>query len=164
MIGFLDVGYPSTGGALSALGIAEDWSSLTFHKTLTKTFSDVASYESGKFYLRELPCLLGVIQPSITDIKVLVVDGNVWLDDGKDGLGAHLWRHYHEKIPVVGIAKSSFHRGVAKPVFRETSKNPLWVSSAGLSIEEAVKFVGSMAGKYRIPTLCKEIDRISKTK
>ena len=48
--------------------------------------STVAEYEPGAFYKRELPCLLEVLARG-PRADVIIVDGYVWLGEGKPGLG-----------------------------------------------------------------------------
>jgi deoxyribonuclease V len=43
-------------------------------------------------------------------------------------------------------------------VFRGESKNPLYVTTAGIDDEIAREFIQTMHGKHRIPTLLKRVD------
>ncbi|WP_298790742.1 hypothetical protein [uncultured Campylobacter sp.] len=54
---------------------------------------DVAPYESGSFYKRELPRIVSLLQDlDVRDISLIVIDGFVYLDDeGGYGLGEHLY-------------------------------------------------------------------------
>lgn len=90
----------------------------------------------------------------------MLVDGDVWLDDqGRKGLGAHLFDALGGTTAVVGVAKHSFFAAVnAASVRRGQSERPLHVTAAGLSIEAAEAGVRSMHGEYRIPTLLKRAD------
>ena len=69
---------------------------------------DVAPYESGSFYKRELPCIVSLLQDlDVRDISLIVIDGFVHLDDdGRYGLGGHLYERLERKVQVVGVAKS----------------------------------------------------------
>ena len=77
----------------------------------------IAPYQPGEFYLRELPALRAVLDdPSGLDL--LVVDGHADLDpSGRPGLGVHA--HAEFGIPVIGVAKSPFSTAThAVPVMR----------------------------------------------
>ena len=60
-------------------------------KIISKAVGDVAPYESGSFYKRELPCIVSLLQDlDVRDISLIVIDGFVYLDDeGGHGLGGH---------------------------------------------------------------------------
>jgi deoxyribonuclease V len=45
---------------------------------------------------------------------------------------------------------------------RGKSKNPLYVTAVGIDQRLAASYIARMHGKYRIPTLLKTADRISK--
>jgi deoxyribonuclease V len=125
---------------------------------------EVAPYVPGSFFLRELPCLLAVLEQvpgGPGAVELIVVDGYVWLDGaGREGLGAHLFRHLEGRTPVVGVAKTSFAGAAALPVLRGTSKRPLWVTAAGVAPEDAVSWVASMHGPHRVPTLLQRVDHL----
>jgi deoxyribonuclease V len=124
---------------------------------------DIAEYQPGEFYRREMPCLLKVLaqgpQPS-----VVVVDGYVSLGDGRPGLGAHLFEALGEKTPVVGVAKTRFHSATeAVPVCRGTSRAPLYVTAAGIEASVAADWIAGMHGPYRVPTVLKRVDQLVRT-
>jgi len=127
------------------------------------TFNNVAEYQPGEFYRRELPCLLGVLargpQPDL-----IVIDGYVWLGEGRPGLGAHLHEALDGKTPIIGVAKTRFYSATdAIPVCRAESRSPLYVSAVGVSSAEAAEWVRSMNGEFRLPTLLKQVDRLART-
>lgn len=119
-----------------------------------------AAYVPGQFYLRELPCLLAGLRALEVLPRVIVVDGYVRLAKTKPGLGAHLFDALFGKIAVVGVAKTEFHGAPAAKVVRGASKKPLFVTVAGISLDEAVEAVRSMHGAHRIPTLLARADRL----
>lgn len=120
----------------------------------------MADYEPGAFYRRELPCLLDVLARG-PRADIVVVDGYVWLGDGKAGLGAHL--HAALGGAVVGVAKTRFAGATdAIAVCRGVSRAPLYVSAAGMSTEEAAAMVAAMHGPYRVPTLLKRVDMLAR--
>jgi len=97
---------------------------------------------------------------------VIVVDGCVWLPDGRPGLGAHLYESLARCAAVVGIAKRPF-KGIGAsdgvlPVLRGASRQPLFVTAAGMSSAAAAEAVRSMAGKHRIPDVVRMTDRRSR--
>jgi deoxyribonuclease V len=123
-----------------------------------------SGYRAGSFYLRELPCLLALLETCGRRFGAIVVDGYVDLqpDVGK-GLGRHLFEALPYPASVVGVAKSSLR--VAErfvPLERGDSRRPLYVSAAGLSLERAAAIVRAMHGRHRIPTLLKHADRASR--
>lgn len=157
MILITDVQYPTSGGGWAAGVSCLGWEDAVAQHEHTAFVKDVAEYQPGQFYLRELPCLLSLVKTAPTPPSVIVVDGYVWVND-KPGLGAKL--HEATGLPVVGVAKRPFFEGGARVLFRPNSKNPLYVSAAGLDIEEALENISSMHGPYRIPTLLKRADSL----
>ncbi len=126
----------------------------------------IESYVSGKFYKRELPCIESILQKvNLNDIEAVIIDGHIYVDDdGTFGLGGHTWKSLNKKIPVIGVAKTSFFRNknTVKEVFRGESKKPLYVSSIGIDLDIASDLIKNMKGNYRIPSILKELDRITK--
>ena len=76
----------------------------------------------------------------------------------------HTQKSLNKKIPVIGVAKNSFFRNknTVKEVFRGESKKPLYVSSIGIDLDIATSLIKDMKGNYRILTILKELDRITK--
>lgn len=157
MILITDVYYPSSGGGWAAGLSCLGWGDAVAQYEHTAFIEDVAEYQPGQFYLRELPCLLKLVSTAPVPPSIVVVDGHAWLN-GKPGLGAKL--HGATGLPVVGVAKRPFFEGAAGVIFRQNSKNPLYVSAAGLDVEDALKNIESMHGPYRIPTLLKRADSL----
>ncbi len=60
-IAFLDVGYKGT-GARAACVLADSWESESPNSTYVQDIDAVEPYEPGKFFLRELPCILSVLR------------------------------------------------------------------------------------------------------
>ncbi|WP_426735004.1 endonuclease V [Myxococcus faecalis] len=120
-----------------------------------------AEYEPGQFYRRELPHLLRVLALVTQPLEAIVVDGYVWLGQDKPGLGAHLYEALGRAVPVIGVAKTSFHSSdVALPVLRGQSQRPLFVSAVGLSTTAAAESIQRMHGASRMPTLLGRVDRL----
>lgn len=129
-----------------------------------RTASRPSAYQPGEFYRRELPVILEAIEPHLDRIKAIVVDGYVWLDDQqRPGLGAHLYKALDQNFAVIGVAKNYFQGSCGAEVRRGTSKHPIFVTAAGIDQEAAAKCVADMAGDYRIPTLLKRVDQLSKS-
>jgi deoxyribonuclease V len=159
MIACLDVAYRG-GGAVAACVVFLAWPDRAAVNRYVARIPSVQPYEPGRFYRRELPCLLAVLAKVEEPLDVVVVDGHAWLGDGRPGLGAHLHEALARQVPVVGVAKSRFRGAPALPLRRGGSRQPLYVSAAGMEPEEAAGLVAAMAGPYRIPTLLAEVDRL----
>lgn len=144
----------------------DGWTATEIFSTYTAQTNEVAGYEPGAFYKRELPCVLKVLQQvNLSLVDAIVVDGYVFLDDsGKKGLGAHLYASLQAKIPVIGVAKSAFRKAGDQvvPVYRGKSGRPLFVTAAGIPVQEAADAIKSMAGAFRLPQLLQQLDRMTK--
>jgi deoxyribonuclease V len=129
------------------------------------TFMEVpAEYEPGQFYKRELPCILRLIRQHDLKPDCIVVDGLVYLD-GKSspGLGKHLYDALGGRVPVIGVAKRHFMGiGPEYEIYRGTSERPLYVTAAGMELEEAQTYIASMYGRHRIPALLKRADQLAR--
>nr|WP_317043961.1 endonuclease V [Chryseobacterium sp. T16E-39] len=125
-----------------------------------------ADYESGAFYKRELPCILSLLkQIPLKEGDVIVVDGYVTLnDEGKMGLGGYLYEKLNEKYPVVGIAKNEFASpdNLRKSIYRGESKTPLFLTSKGIDPDLLKTKIKHMHGLYRMPTLLKKLDQLTR--
>jgi deoxyribonuclease V len=123
-----------------------------------------ASYEPGAFYRREMPYLLELLAELMDPIGTVVVDGYVWLDGGRPGLGAHLHEALQGASAVVGVAKRPFRDATnACALRRGESALPLFISAVGVDLRDATDAVARMHGPYRLPTLLKRVDRLSRT-
>lgn len=161
LIACVDVDY--RGDIAVAAGVwFRGWSASEAEIEVVTTLNEVAPYQPGAFYLRELPCLLAVLARGPA-AAVVVVDGYVWLGPERPGLGAHLYAALGERTVVVGVAKSRFAGATgAVPVYRGNSRSPLYVTTAGVSAEEAAGWIAEMHGPYRIPALLKRVDRLAR--
>lgn len=146
--------------------VFQDWNASKADEYIIKYLEGVADYEPGAFYKRELPCLLEVLKDfDLEEISCIIIDGFVYLDDeGKKGLGAYLYETLTVKVPVIGVAKTSFHNNKLNviEIKRGESNNPLFVSAIGMEVINAAERIKTMAGAYRMPDLLKEVD--TKTK
>lgn len=164
MIAALDVHYSDTKASAAAV-VFESWDSETPLSTYVVSTQNCGDYLPGQFYLRELQPLLAVISAIRDEITIFVIDGYCHLSaEGERGLGAHLAENLPDESTIVGVAKSRFRGSQhATEVFRGESKRPLFVTAIGLNYHQAANKIASMHGPYRIPTLLKEVDRLSRT-
>jgi deoxyribonuclease V len=157
-----DVHYLASGGARAAAVVSAD---ATFSRLIAdrvELVPEVAPYQPGQFYLRELPPLHAVLD-GLTGMTLLVVDGYADLDPaGKPGLGAHAQAEFG--VPVIGVAKTAFRTAThAIPVLRGTSARPLYVTAAGMPRTDAAELVRRMAGPYRMPDALRRVDTLART-
>lgn len=135
-------------------------------KIYTETIEGIEDYEPGSFYKREMPCILSLLKKiNIDEIELIIVDGYVILnDDGKYGLGGHLYDKLNKQIPIIGVAKSgyAFNNLNSRALLRGESKKPLYISAIGIELNLAYEYIKSMYGSYRVPTLLQIMD--TKTK
>jgi len=157
----VDVHYPGSGGARAALVMAGDRAFAEILAERTAFVPDVAPYVPGQFRQRELPPLRAVLA-GVTGIELLVIDGYVDLDpDGRPGLGAYV--HAELGVPVIGAAKSLFASAThAVPVLRGQATRPLYVTTAGMPLADAAKFIRQMSGKFRMPDALRRVDALSR--
>ncbi len=163
-VAIVDVQYQGDIKASAATVVARHWTDkapIEEHITLV---SNVKPYTPGAFFERELPCLLAVLALVQTEVRAIVIDGYVELDEhGKPGLGGHLHAHYQGAIPVIGVAKTAFRGSAfAIPVLRGTSRHPLFVTSRGVDPARAAELVRQMHGAHRIPTLLQRTDHLAR--
>ena len=156
-----DVHYLPSGGARAAAVVAADPAFSRLAGERTVVVADVAPYQPGQFYLRELPPLRAVLD-GLSGLSLLVVDGYADLDpDGRPGLGARARDEFG--VPVIGVAKSFFRSAThAVPVRRGRSARPLYVTAAGLPLPEAARLLRRMAGPFRLPEALRRVDALSR--
>ena len=163
MIIAFDVAYNENFAHVAGV-VFENWMSPKAAQTYTLKVQEIAEYESGQFYKRELPCLLALLQEVKEPIEIIVIDGYVTLgEDQHHGLGQYLYEALDCKIPVIGVAKNEF-KGTPKycEILRGQSQKPLYVTAIGIDLDVAKNHVENMYGKFRIPELLKEVDRLSR--
>jgi deoxyribonuclease V len=159
----LDVHY-LTNTACAAAVIFNNWTDTTPLNRYTEFVQDNKAYEPGKFYLRELKPLMAVIEQIKEPIQIYLIDAYCYLSSGNEpGLGAYLYAATGGRSAIIGVAKNRFRdTHHATEVVRGNSKRPLYVTSIGLSQEEAAALVSVMAGEFRIPTLLKAVDQLAR--
>jgi len=164
MIVAVDVHYGVRAVTTAAVGFAAWTDARAAFEEVVGDPTPPRPYQPGEFYQRELPYLLTILA-TVTrrhPIATVVIDAHVWLDGGRPGLGAHLYRALDGRLAVVGVAKSAFRGAPAIAVVRGTSKQPLYVSAAGLVPPEAAARIAAMHGPHRIPTLIKRADSLAR--
>jgi len=132
----------------------------------TEILDKVAEYQSGEFYKRELPCIMSLLKSiDLQLVKIIIVDSFVVLDDaGSLGLGGHLFNQLNQTIPIIGVAKNNFFtlQQQKRTLLRGDSQKPLYITSVGIDLDIATAHIQSMHGPYRIPTLLKQLDGLTK--
>mgnify|MGYP000095978534 CR=1 FL=1 len=146
----------------------DNWTESQSYKVYSETLDNVQAYTSGEFYKRELPCILSLLSKNhFENVEAIIIDGFVYLDDNKKlGLGGYLYEKLQCKIPIIGVAKTNFATIIEnkKLLMRGKSIKPLYVTSIGISLDEATKKIEIMDGENRIPTLLKTLDTLTKEK
>ncbi|MGF1761704.1 endonuclease V [Photobacterium sagamiensis] len=161
MLLVIDVHYRDDNSAVVAGLTFNEWSSDEVEGKHIVKIDNVEPYEPGSFYKRELPCILALLNSLEKVPNVIVIDGYVTLGkENEDGLGAHLYKALNPHTPIIGVAKSRFS-GTSSDfeVYRGQSKQPLFVTSAGIDNSIAKELIKSMHGNNRLPTLLKAVDR-----
>lgn len=162
MIAAMDVCYNETEETARAAAVL--FLTFTDEKAVAEYITTIHQsnpYIPGQFFRRELPCLLKILSETKEPIDTLIIDGYVQLNE-KPGLGMYLWNALDHKVTIIGVAKSKFRDVQAVEVFRANSTRPLYVTAIGMKPETAARFISRMAGNYRIPTLLKRADQLSK--
>ena len=165
MIYVLDVQYNGNeNGLVACLGF-KNWTDETPSYVKTHFIEPIEPYKAGSFYKRELPCLLEALK-DLTNIECVVVDGYVWLEEPSHyGLGMYLYDALDKSIPIIGVAKNFFtNTPKICELLRGESSKPLYVTSVGMELEMAKRNIKQMHGKYRFPTLLKEVDSLARGK
>lgn len=163
MILLVDVAYVEAEGVAAGV-LLKDWSDTSPSREIVVHVPCVEEYVPGEFFRRELPCIEAVLEQVDEPLECVVVDGYVTLGDPpRDGLGAALWSKLERKVPVLGVAKSKYLGTPEETfLFRGGSNRPLFVTAAGMTIDEAKRCVLSMAGKHRLPDMLKYVDALAR--
>jgi deoxyribonuclease V len=156
----VDVDYQATGVTTACVGFAAWTDEVAQLETVARTPGAAAGYQPGQFYQRELPYLVEILRPH-AGLEAIVIDGYVWLDGGRPGLGAHL--HAARGEPVIGVAKTAFAGAAACEVVRGASAKPLYITAVGIEPADAAAAIAGMHGPHRIPTLIKRADTLARS-
>ena len=159
----LDVGYGEVRATAVCL-VYRAWPDSEPAGVVRETVPVPARYRAGRFFERELPCLMAVLDRAGQRFDTIVIDGYVHLRaDRGPGLGARLAAEIGYRAVIIGVAKSPLaiaDRAVA--ITRGRSCKPLFISAIGCPPEVAARRVASMHGPYRIPTLLRLADRLAR--
>jgi deoxyribonuclease V len=146
--------------------VFDSWTASQPTHIYTALRPEAADYVAGEFYKRELPCIVDLLQQlDLQVIKTIIIDGFVYVNNQQDfGLGGHLYQYLEGKIPVIGVAKTNFMSLTAQKiaVYRGQSKKPLFVTAIGIATELAAQHIEQMNGEFRLPTLLKYLDTLTK--
>lgn len=150
-----------------AVGVLfENWQDASPTDIIVAYKQDVAPYQPGQFYQRELPCITELLkQVDLSTLSAIIVDGYVYLDNaGKIGLGGYLYHSLQQQLPVIGVAKQAFNGNTkyVAEVFRGDSKKPLYVTAIGMPLPDVAENIHLMHGKHRMPTLLTLLDQQTK--
>ena len=124
--------------------------------------SGIGPYVPGQFAMRELGCILSLLSASKESFDIIIVDGNAWNAPEVPGLGAIVWDCFNERVPVIGVAKNKLRGSEPVELLRGKSRKPLFITAAGMPVEEAVTLVREMHGENRTPTLLKKVDHLAR--
>lgn len=163
MILAIDVDYRDD-RAVAAGVVFQAWGDCEPSQVVWAELDEVAAYQPGQFYRRELPCIRALVDQIERLPACIIVDGYVYLGKARrPGLGLHLYDALEGQSAVIGVAKSRF-RGtpVAAEVFRGGSRRPLYVTAVGIDEAEARDRVAQMCGEYRVPTMVRLADQLSR--
>lgn len=167
MIAAADVHYREN-KAVGVIVLFSEWESeniSSFEKIeFTGKYSE---YVPGEFYKRELPILLSLYEKiSIAGkLEAFIVDGYAFLgQEEKPGLGYHIYQKLGGSIPVIGAAKSRFKENSenCRELFRGKSIKPIYITSIGISPDDALQKMQKMSGSFRIPDILSKLDRMTK--
>ncbi|WP_020406239.1 endonuclease V [Hahella ganghwensis] len=160
MILAVDVQYADDSAFVAGV-LFREWDAASPDKEFVSVLHQVAEYEPGKFYKRELPCILKLLEEHALKPSTIIVDGYVYLDgDQRPGLGKHLFDSLKEEVDVIGVAKKPFAGiGHECEIYRGESSKPLYVTATG-ELGVAKELIASMHGKHRIPVLLKRVDQL----
>jgi deoxyribonuclease V len=159
----VDVNYRA--GQAVIAGVAfKHWPDGEIQASYISILEVVEDYTPGSFYKRELPCILKLLSEYQLAPATILIDGYVYLDgSSRPGLGRHLYDALEHKVMIIGVAKKPF-KGISAryQVFRGSSSRPLYVTCAGIELGTAKQRIMSMHGHYRIPTMLKKVDQLSR--
>ena len=160
----VDVHYE--GDWATAAGVLfEGWDACAATQTALAHLANVADYESGQFYKRELPGILALLARLTAPPQVIVIDGYVCLGHSqKPGLGKHLFDALNGRMPIIGVAKTRYQgTPTSAEVRRGRSQRPLYITAVGLEQAAAKTAVQQMCGNGRLPRLLKQVDQLCRS-
>ena len=161
MNAILDVHYQK-GAASVACGRFSSWTDSSPSGANVSRLDIPSAYVPGRFFERELPCLLHALERERIRFETIVIDGYVHLKPPvRKGLGLHLAESVPYPVAVIGVAKNPLKAADRfVPILRGGSTKPLFVSAVNVPVERAAELIRSMDGEFRIPTLIRTADRL----
>ena len=164
MILAVDVQY-SNNNAVAGGVVFEHWQDERPQKEFISLIKGVEGYKPGKFFKRELPCILKLIAEYQLRPGCIVIDGFVFLDGiSEAGLGKYLYDALEGNVIVIGVAKNRYKNIDSKyEIYRGISRKPLYVTVIGIDIEQAKRNILAMHGKFRLPTMIKRVDQMCRS-
>lgn len=161
MILAVDVQYLDDSAFVAGI-MFDAWEAETPQYEYSSCIGNIAPYEPGSFYKRELPCILALLKEHSLQPEIIVIDGYVYLDGKKEkvGLGKRLYNSLDTKPEIIGVAKNSF-AGIEDrhKLTRGTSEKPLFITTTG-ELESAKNCIANMHGEHRMPLLLKRADQL----
>jgi deoxyribonuclease V len=150
--------------ATTALVEFSDFSSCSISRSLIQACDISAPYIPGKFYLRELPCILKILKKAKRHYKIIIIDGFVFLRKPMVfGLGGYLAKALNYQTAIIGVAKNHLNQAQGfVEVTRGSSSRPLFVSACNMEPETAGALIKHMYGRFRIPYILKITDKLSR--
>lgn len=163
MIICLDVHYKKEYAQVGAV-LFHNWKDEQSVRTKVIKTALAGKYEPGQFYKRELPALLAMLNSIEGPLEYILVDSYVYLGKDKPGLGYYLSEVLEHQTPIIGLAKTPFRgaQEIEVAINRGSSKKPLFVTTIGVDTQWAAGQIIQMHGDYRLPTLVKLADSLSK--
>ena len=160
----VDVYYRESAAQVAGVAFSH-WSDAKPERIYRCAMDKVLDYEPGKFYLRELPCILRLLDAHDLAPETIIIDGYVDLGDApRPGLGRRLYNRLQGRVPVIGVAKSRFSGTPADAeISRGRSARPLFITSVGVELETARRNILAMHGRHRLPDLLRIADRACRT-
>lgn len=153
--------------AVGVIVLFSEWESEKIHSFEKLEFSgEYSEYIPGEFYKRELPILQSLYEKiRSTELEAFIVDGYVFLGkEEKPGLGYYVYQMLGSAIPVIGAAKSRFRENSenCRELFRGKSSKPIYITSVGITAEDALNKIQRMKGDFRMPDILSKLDRMTK--
>ena len=161
MILAIDVQYNENTAVVAGVSF-ENWTDCITKEVYTSKIINIAAYESGKFYKRELPCILSLLNEHHLTPEIIIIDGYVYLDGKEEaGLGKHLYDTLNNSTTIIGVAKTPY-KSISQEyaLYRGNSQKALYITAEGIALEDAQKAILNMCGKYRFPELLKKVDQL----
>ena len=151
-------------GAVAAAVAFDEWDAPEASRTFTSRVAHVDKPSRGNLDLRELPCLLLLLQEHALKPDVILIEAPVYLDAAETpGLGRNLYDALGGRTAIIGISTRSMPGMPAQlEVLREEETRPPIVTCVGIDLGAAKARVRAMHGKRRIPTLLKLAARIAR--